>query len=58
MTGVAAELYHIEQGVKPTPVKISKFHGAFVLNCRIDLHAIDAASARRRGGVVYHRSIR
>ena len=27
-----------------------KFHGAFALNRRVDLHAIDATSARRRGG--------
>ena len=25
---------------------LSKFHGAFVLNCRVDLHAIDATPAR------------
>ena len=29
----------------------SKFHGAFVLNRRVDLHAIDATPARWRGGV-------
>ena len=29
----------------------SKFHGAFVLNHRVVLHAIDAKPARRRGGV-------
>jgi hypothetical protein len=29
----------------------SKFHGAFVLNRRVDLHAIDATPARRRGRV-------
>ena len=28
------------------PVNKSKFHGAFVLNCRVDLHAIDATPAR------------
>ena len=27
----------------------SKFYGAFVLNHRVDLHAIDAAPARWRG---------
>ena len=32
------------------PVNKSKFHGAFVLNCRVDLHAIDATPARWRGG--------
>ena len=43
-------------GVKATrwtrsrPVWKSKFHGAFVLNRRVVLHAIDATSARRRGG--------
>ena len=26
-----------------------KFHGAFVLNCRVVLHAIDATPARWRG---------
>ena len=26
-----------------------KFYGAFVLNCRVVLHAIDATPARRRG---------
>ena len=26
----------------------SKFYDAFVLNCRVDLHAIDATSARWR----------
>ena len=30
----------------------SGFHGAFVLNRRVDLHAIDATSARWRGGAV------
>ena len=25
---------------------LSKFHGAFVLNCRVNLHAIDATPAR------------
>ena len=28
-----------------------KFYGAFVLNRRVDLHAIEATPARRRGGV-------
>ena len=28
------------------PVNKSKFHGAFVLNCRVDLHAIDATPTR------------
>ena len=27
----------------------SYFYGAFVLNCRVDLHAIDATPARWRG---------
>ena len=31
------------------PVQKSKFHGAFVLNQRVVLHAIDATPARRRG---------
>ena len=31
------------------PVWKSKFYGAFVLNCRVVLHAIDAPPARRRG---------
>mgnify|MGYP001236154894 CR=1 FL=1 len=34
------------------PVWKSKFYGVFVLNRRVDLHAIDATPARRRGGVV------
>ena len=33
------------------PVWKSKFYGAFVLNRRVDLHAIDATPARWRGGV-------
>ena len=33
------------------PVRKSKFYGAFVLNRRVVLHAIDATPARRRGGV-------
>ena len=33
------------------PVWKSKFYGAFVLKRRADLHAIDAAPARWRGGV-------
>ena len=33
------------------PVWTSKFHGAFVLHRRVDLHAIFMISARRRGGV-------
>ena len=33
------------------PVWKSKFYGAFVLNHRVVLHAIDATPARRRGGV-------
>ena len=32
------------------PVWKSKFYGAFVLNRRVDLHAIDATPARWRGG--------
>ena len=35
----------------PRPVRKSKFYGAFVLNHRVVLHAIDATPARRRGGV-------
>ena len=31
------------------PVWKSKFYGAFVLNLRVDLHAIDATPARWRG---------
>ena len=31
------------------PVRKSKFYGAFVLNRRVDLHAIDATPARWRG---------
>ena len=31
------------------PVWKSKFYGAFVLNCRVVLHAIDATPARWRG---------
>ena len=34
----------------PSPVWKSKFYGAFVLNLRVDLHAIDATPARRSGG--------
>ena len=33
------------------PVWKSKFYGAFLLNRRVDLHAIDATPARWRGGV-------
>ena len=33
----------------PRPVWKSKFYGAFVLNRRVDLHAIDAPPARWRG---------
>jgi len=32
------------------PVWKSKFYGAFVLNHRVDLHAIEQASRRWRGG--------
>ena len=32
------------------PVWKSKFYGAFALNRRVDLHAIDATPARWRGG--------
>ena len=32
-----------------SPVWKSKFYGAFVLNLRVDLHAIDATPARWRG---------
>ena len=35
------------------PVWKSKFYGAFVLNHRVVLHAIDATPARCRGVVVY-----
>ena len=34
---------------RPRPVWKSKFHGAFVLNRRVVLHAIDATPARWRG---------
>ena len=34
---------------QPAPVWKSKFRGAFVPNRRVDLHAVDAASARWRG---------
>ena len=36
----------------PRPVRKSKFYGAFVLNHRVVLHAIDATPARRRGRAV------
>ena len=32
------------------PVWKSKFYGVIALNLRVDLHAIDATPARRRGG--------
>ena len=35
--------------VVPSPVWKSKFYGAFVLNHRVVLHAIDATPARCRG---------
>ena len=35
----------------PRPVWKSKIYGAFVLNHRVTLHAIDATPARRRGDV-------
>jgi len=35
-------------GAKHVPVWKSKFYGAFVLNHRVDLHAIDVAPARWR----------
>ncbi len=35
----------------PRPVWKSKFYGAFALNRRVDLHAIDATSSRWRGDV-------
>ena len=35
----------------PTPVWKSKFYGEFVLNRRVDLHAIDATPARWGGGI-------
>merc|ERR1739843_39656 len=38
------------------PVWKSKFYGAFVLNRRVDLHAIDATFARWRGDVVPNHS--
>ena len=38
----------VDRGVGP-PAWKSKFYGAFVLNRRVDLHAIDAPPARRRG---------
>jgi hypothetical protein len=34
---------------RPVPVWKSKFYGAFVLNRRVVLHAIDATPARWRG---------
>ncbi len=37
--------------VKQQPVWKSKFYGAFVLNHRVVLHAIDATPARWRGDV-------
>ena len=33
------------------PVRTSKLYGAFVLNRRVDLHAIDATPARWRGEI-------
>ena len=32
----------------------SKFYGAFVLNLRVELHAIDATPARWRGDAGFH----
>ena len=37
---------------RPGPVWKSTFLGAFVLNHRVDLHAIDATPARWRGDLV------
>ena len=45
------------QGQPSSAVWKSKFYGAFVLNRRLVLHAIDATPARWRSGVVFHRSI-
>ena len=42
------ELY-VSSGVTSSSVRKSKFHGAFMLNRRVDLHAIDATSAPWRG---------
>ena len=39
----------LERRVKAGPVWKSKFYGAFALNLRVDLHAIDTMPARWRG---------
>ena len=39
-----------DQAAMFVPVHTSRFHGAFVLHRRVDLHAIDATPARWRGG--------
>ena len=39
----------VRLGGRVAPVWKSKFYGAFVLNRRVDLHAIDATPARWRG---------
>ena len=42
--------------VGPIPVWKSKFYGAFALNLRVDLHAIDATPARWSGDAGPRRS--
>ena len=39
----------VEELATPRPVWKSKFYGAFALNLRLDIHAIDATPARWRG---------
>ena len=48
-TSVFAEAVERGAGITFVSVWKSKFYGTFVLNHRVDLHAIDAALARWRG---------
>jgi hypothetical protein len=52
MQGVCAPVHLLALNMYNAPVATcvkSKFHGAFALNRRVDLHAIDATHARWRG---------
>ena len=49
LAGDVDEMLAADLGSTFFPVQKSKFYGAFVLNRRVDLHAIDATPARWRG---------
>ena len=51
MSGKKDADYCAYRAVQVAPCVEIKFYGAFALNLRVDLHAIDATPARWRGGV-------